>query len=100
MCGISDYVVGVILGHCVDRKSHVIYYTSHTLNEAQLNYIVTKKEFLTVVLSFENFPLYLISSHVIVHADHVALKHIFPRKDAKPRLLRWILLLHGFDCEV
>jgi len=55
MCDASDYVVGVVLGQCVDRKSYVMYYASHALNEAQLNYTVTEKEFLVVVFGFEEF---------------------------------------------
>jgi len=43
MCDTSDYAIGVILGQCIDKKTHVLYYTSHTLNDAQLNYTVTKK---------------------------------------------------------
>ena len=96
----SDYAVGVVLGQRVNRKPHVIYYASHTLNEAQLNYTVTEKEFLAVVFGFEKVRPYLIGSHVIVHIDHVALKHLFSKKDAKPRLLRWIFLLLEFDCEI
>ena len=37
---------------------------------------------------------------MIVHTDHAALKHLFSKKDAKPRLIRWILLLQEFDCEI
>jgi len=35
-----------------------------------------------------------------VHTDHSALKYLMQKKDAKPRLLRWILLLQEFDIEV
>jgi len=42
----------------------------------------------------------LIGSNVIVRTDHAALKHLFSKKDAKPRLLRWMLLLQEFDCEI
>ena len=45
MCDASDYAIGVVLGQHVDKKSHVIYYASHNLNNAQLNYIITEKEF-------------------------------------------------------
>jgi len=48
MCDASDYAVGVILGQRVDKKPHVSDYASDTLNVAQLNYTVTKKEFLAV----------------------------------------------------
>nr|GFC53778.1 reverse transcriptase domain-containing protein [Tanacetum cinerariifolium] len=36
----------------------------------------------------------------IVHTDHSALKYLFTKKDAKARLLRWVLLLQEFDFEV
>jgi len=58
---------------------------------------VTEKEFLAVVVGFEKFRPYLIRSHVIVHTKHDALKHLSCKKNAKPRLLRWILLLQEFD---
>nr|GEW02009.1 reverse transcriptase domain-containing protein [Tanacetum cinerariifolium] len=35
----------------------------------------------------------------IVHTDHSALKHLFKKQDAKPRLIRWILL-QEFDIEI
>nr|GFC41000.1 reverse transcriptase domain-containing protein [Tanacetum cinerariifolium] len=36
----------------------------------------------------------------IVYIDHLALKYLFAKKDAKARLLRWILLLQEFDFKV
>nr|GFC51143.1 reverse transcriptase domain-containing protein [Tanacetum cinerariifolium] len=33
----------------------------------------------------------------IVHTDHSTLKYLFAKKDAKARLLRWVLLLQEFD---
>jgi len=96
----SNYAIGVVLRQRLDKKPHVIYYASHTLNDAQLNYTVTKKEFLAVIFSFEKFRPYLIGSHVIVYTDHSAFKHLLSKKNAKPRLVRWILLLQEFDCEI
>ncbi|GKD94314.1 reverse transcriptase domain-containing protein, partial [Tanacetum coccineum] len=43
---------------------------------------------------------YLILSKTIVHTDHLTLKRLFKKQDAKPRLIRWILLLQGFDIEI
>ncbi|GJY31801.1 reverse transcriptase domain-containing protein [Tanacetum coccineum] len=42
----------------------------------------------------------LVLSKTIVHTDHSALKHLFKKQDAKPRLIRWILLLQEFDIEI
>nr|GFB83541.1 reverse transcriptase domain-containing protein [Tanacetum cinerariifolium] len=55
---------------------------------------------LAVVYAFENFRSYLIMNKSIVYTDHSALKYLFAKKDAKARLLRWILLLQEFDFKV
>ncbi|GJY77385.1 reverse transcriptase domain-containing protein [Tanacetum coccineum] len=56
-----------------------------------------KKELLAVVYAFEKFRPYLVLSKTIVYTDHSALKYLLAKQDAKPRLLRWILLLQEFD---
>jgi len=45
MCDAFGYAVWVILGQRVDKKPYVIYYANHTLNDVQLNYTMTEKEF-------------------------------------------------------
>ncbi|CAL8988123.1 unnamed protein product, partial [Prunus brigantina] len=84
----------------VDKKPHAIYYASRTLNDAQLNYSTTEKELLAVIFALEKFRSYLITNKVIVYTDHAALKYLLAKKDAKPRLIRWILLLQEFDLEI
>ncbi|GJS65274.1 reverse transcriptase domain-containing protein [Tanacetum coccineum] len=55
---------------------------------------------LVVVYAFEKFRSYLIMNKSIVYTDHSALKYLFAKKDAKARLLRWVLLLLEFDFKV
>nr|GEU29371.1 reverse transcriptase domain-containing protein [Tanacetum cinerariifolium] len=47
--------------------------------------------------AFEKFQPYLVLSKSIVYTDHSALKYLLSKQDAKPRLLRWVLLLQEFD---
>ena len=42
----------------------------------------------------------LLGAKVVVYTDHAALKYLLTKKDAKPRLIRWILLLQEFDLEI
>ncbi|XP_058216628.1 uncharacterized protein LOC131327478 [Rhododendron vialii] len=100
MCDASDYAVGAVLGQRVDKLPHVIYYASKTLNDAQLNYSTTEKELLAVVFALDKFRAYLLGSKVVVYSDHAALKYLLSKKDAKSRLIRWILLLQEFDIEI
>ncbi|GJR69436.1 reverse transcriptase domain-containing protein [Tanacetum coccineum] len=39
-------------------------------------------------------------TNVKVYTDHSTLKYLFSKHDAKPRLIRWVLLLQGFDIEI
>ena len=96
MCDASDYAVGAVLGQRKDKKPYVIYYASKTLNSTQLNYSTTEKELLAVVFALDKFRSYLVGSPIVVFSDHAALKYLFSKKDAKPRLIRWVLLLQEF----
>nr|XP_027096219.1 uncharacterized protein LOC113716121 [Coffea arabica] len=100
MCDASDYAVGAVLGQRVGKAAHVIYYASRALNGAQLNYFTTEKELLAVIFALEKFRSYLLGAKVIVFSDHAALRYLMTKKDAKPRLIRWILLLQEFDLEI
>nr|GEU64923.1 DNA-directed DNA polymerase [Tanacetum cinerariifolium] len=99
MCDASDFAVGAVLGQRIEKHFRPIYYASKTMTGAESNYTTTEKEMLAVVYAFEKFP-YLIMNKSIVYTDHYALKHLFAKKDAKARLLRWILLLQEFDFKV
>ena len=66
----------------------------------QLNYTTTEKELLAVVFAIDKFRSYLVGAKVIVYSDHSALKYLLTKEDAKPRLIRWILLLQEFDLEI
>ncbi|CAN6576219.1 unnamed protein product [Malus baccata var. baccata] len=100
MCDASDYALGAILGQRKDKQLHIIYYASRTLNDAQLNYSTTEEELLVVVFALDKFRSYLIGTKVIVYTDHAALKYLLTKNEAKPRLIRWMLLLQEFDIEI
>jgi len=100
MCDASDYAVGVVLGKTTNKMYHAISYASKTMTEAQLNYATTEKEPLTVVFAINKFRSYLVGAKIIVYSDHVALKYLLTKKDVKPQLVRWTLLLQEFHLEI
>nr|GEZ55159.1 reverse transcriptase domain-containing protein [Tanacetum cinerariifolium] len=100
VCDATDFAIGVVLGQRHEKYFRHIHYASKTLTEAESNYTTTEKEMLAVVYAFEKFRYYLIMNKFIVHTDHSALKYLFAKKDAKARLLRWVLLLQEFDFDV
>ena len=100
MCDTSDYAIGAVLGQRTEKIFRAIYYASKTFNEEQENYFTTEKEMLAIVFACEKFRLYILGSHVIIHTDHAAIKYMMAKKEAKPRLIRWVLLLQEFDIEI
>ncbi|GJU32795.1 reverse transcriptase domain-containing protein [Tanacetum coccineum] len=100
MCDASDFAIGAVLGQRRSKHFQPIHYASKTMTEAQIHYTTTEKEMLAVVYAFEKFWPYLVLSKSIVYTDHSALKYLMNKQDAKPRLLRWVLLLQEFDITI
>ena len=98
MCDASDFAVGAVLGQRIDKKPTAMCYASKTLADAQLNY-TTMEELLAVVFALEKFVPYILGSKIIVYTDHAALKYLLSKKEAKPRLIRWVLDV-SFSCVV
>nr|GEU37911.1 DNA-directed DNA polymerase [Tanacetum cinerariifolium] len=97
MCDASDFMIGAVLGQRKTKHFQPIHYASKTMTEAQIHYTTTEKEMLAVVYAFDKFRPYLVLSKSIVYTDHSALKYFLSKQDAKPRLIRWVLLLQEFD---
>ncbi|XP_070007222.1 uncharacterized protein [Nicotiana sylvestris] len=66
MCDASDVVVEAVLGQRKDKMFKPIYYAIRTLNEVQVNYATTEKEFFAVVFAFDKFRSYLLGSKIII----------------------------------
>nr|GEV10700.1 reverse transcriptase domain-containing protein [Tanacetum cinerariifolium] len=97
MCDANDFAIGAVLGQRKTKHFQLIHYASKTMTEAQIHYTTTEKDMLAVVYDFEKFRPYLVLSKSLVYTDHSALKYLLSKQDAKPRLLRWVLLLQEFD---
>ncbi|CAM8925925.1 unnamed protein product [Rhodiola kirilowii] len=76
MCDASDFAVGAVLGQRIDKKLRVVYYAS------------------------KKFRQYLIGSKTTVYTDHAAIKYLLSKKDSKPCLIGWVLLLQEFDIDI
>lgn len=100
VCDVRDTIVGVVLGQRTDEEFYTIYYASRTLDDAQKNYTTTKNKLLAVVFAFDKFRNYLVLCKVICYTDHFAIKYLMSKKNAKPSLIRWILLLLEFELEI
>ena len=53
-----------------------------------------------MVFACEKFRPYILGSHVIIHTDHAVIRYPMAKKEAKPRLIIWVLLLQEFDLEI
>ena len=100
MCDARNIAIGEILGQREGGKPYVVYYASKTLNETQRNYTTTKNELLAVVYALDKFQAYLVGSDIIIFIDHSALKYMVTKKNAKARLIRWVLMLQEFNLQI
>ncbi|RDX96713.1 Retrovirus-related Pol polyprotein from transposon 17.6, partial [Mucuna pruriens] len=89
MCDASKSTLGAVLGQRarVGKPMH-------------LNYTTTEKELLAIVFALDKFRSYLLDSKIVMFSDHAALRFLLKKLDAKPRLIRWMLLLQEFNIEI
>ncbi|RDX77871.1 hypothetical protein CR513_41925, partial [Mucuna pruriens] len=57
-------------------------------------------ELLAIVFALDKFHAYLLGSRIIVFSDHATLRYLLKKPNAKPRLIRWMLLLQEFNIEI
>ncbi|RDY07674.1 Retrovirus-related Pol polyprotein from transposon opus, partial [Mucuna pruriens] len=100
MCDASNFVLGAILGQQVGKRPHVLAYASQMMDATQVNYTTIEKELLAIVFALDKFRSYLLGSKIVVFSDHAALKYLLKKPNAKPRLIRWMLLLQEFNVEI
>ncbi|RDY06482.1 Retrovirus-related Pol polyprotein from transposon 17.6, partial [Mucuna pruriens] len=96
----SNSALGAILGQRVGKQEHIIAYASRMMDLAQVNYMTTEKELLTIMFALDKFRSYLLGSKVIVFSNHATLKYLLKKPEAESRLIQWMLLLQEFDLEI
>jgi hypothetical protein len=62
--------------------------------------LLLRKSFLLLFFACDKFRPYIVDSKVTIHTDHAAIRYLMTKKDAKPRLIRWVLLLQKFDLHI
>ncbi|RDY12524.1 pol, partial [Mucuna pruriens] len=87
MCDASNSALGDVLGQRagVDQPMHVIAYASRTFGNS---------------FCLGQVSQYLLGSRIVVFSDHATLRYLLKKPNAKPRLIRWILLLQETNIEV
>lgn len=80
MYNASNFATDAVLSQHTEKQPHIIYYSSISLNDIQLNYSTIKKEFLVVTFALEKFRSYLIDSWIIIYTDYATLKYYRLRK--------------------
>ena len=88
-----DTAIGVVLGQEEDKKPYAIYYISNNLSPTELNYTITKKEFLGVIHAVNKFRHYITGYLVVLYTDHYAIKYLANKPITNGRVTRWLILL-------
>ena len=89
----SDTAIGAVLRQEEDKKPYAIYYISKNLSPAELNYIVTEKEFLVVIHVVNKFRHYITGYPIILYTDHSSIKYLANKPITNGRITRWLILL-------
>ena len=95
----SETTLGVLLGQ-KDLTPYAIYYTSKNLTPTELNYTITKKEFLVVVHAIKKYRHYITGYETFIHTDHSKIRYLMNKSITSVGITRWLLLLQEFNITI
>lgn len=94
----SGESIGAVLSQRDEQgEEKVIAYLSKTLNRAERQYCVTRKELLAVVRAVSHFHCYLYGQKFKVRTDHSSLQWLLRFRHPEGQLARWIEILQEYD---
>jgi transposase InsO family protein len=96
----SGFGLGAVLSQVQDGEERVISYYSRTLNKAERNYCVTRRELLAIVEAVKHFHHHLYGFHFTVRTDHGALHWLLRFKNPEGQMARWLEVLAAYDFEI
>ena len=97
----SDTGIGAVLSQIhQDGSEHVIAYANRTLNKAERNYCVTRRELLAVVTFMKHFRQYLVGHKFTVRTDHGALAWLQNFRSPEGQMATWLETLQGYHFNI
>jgi hypothetical protein len=93
----SNVGIGGVLSQVQDGKVRVIAYCSKTLNKAERNYCVNRRELLAIVWTLEHFHKYLYGQEFYLRPDHSALTWLMSSKNLEGQTACWIQRLREYN---
>lgn len=65
-----------------------------------MNYPTIENEFLVIVFTLDKIGNYIMETSIIIFIDHSTLKNLPNKKDAKKRLIWYIIFLQEFNVQI
>ena len=99
-CDASSFAISGVLSQIQDGTERVIAYYSKTLNRAQRQHCVTRRELLAIVESVKHFHMYIYGVKFIVRTDHGSITWLRNFKNPSAILARWLEVLSMYTFEI
>uniref|UniRef100_A0A3Q1J2D2 ribonuclease H n=1 Tax=Anabas testudineus TaxID=64144 RepID=A0A3Q1J2D2_ANATE len=96
----SNVGVGAVLSQGGEAGERAVAFYSCSLNRAERNYCVTRRELLAVVLAVRHYRPYLLGNRFTLRTDHASLTWLLNFRQPEGQVARWLEVLQEYDFEI
>jgi len=82
------------------ETAHPVAFDSMTFKDAELNYLVHKKELLAVIQALKKWQVDLLQSPFWIYTDHKTLENFHSQKDLSHQQAHWMEFLSQYDARI
>ena len=97
----SDVAVGAILQQDVGNGLQPVAFASRKLQQAEVRYSAYERELLGIVWTIGQWKHYFQGPHpIIIHTDHVPLRHLPNQASVNSRIWKWLSILQSYNVDI
>jgi hypothetical protein len=95
-----DTGIGAVVSQIIDGEERPLAYASRTLNAAERNYCITRREALSLIFGLKTFRQHCLGRDILIRTDHAPLIPLQSTPTSSAQICRWLDFLQEYSFKI